>query len=491
MLKLNISESFICKIWAGGKQFCSKLQTTDGDDVEIIDYGIRNFDGGPDYKNAKLRIANKVLVGDIEVHREFKDWEQHRHRRDYKYNSVILQLVMWDSEKKTEPRLRIKRPLPTIVLSHFLNRSIHDIWQEIIENPDRRFKLPCADLNHEVNDSVVQSFLEKLSVERLEMKSSRMKERLKELETERGAMRQGGDDVYTFQNIPDWEQVLYEFVFEALGYSKNKEPMMKLARNLRLEMISRVTAHAFTGEHGENRAIVRAIMYGASGFLFDLKLQNKYANKLKTIWNEYRSEIRIPIMQKAEWQFFRLRPQNFPSVRLVYGCELVLELLRGGFLRRIIPVFAKSELKPEDILKNLIMLFNKLEYVRSETVQDYLSFLDSKVIFRIGKQRITGIIVNVVIPFVYVFAKIFKKELISKKILQFYREVKAPQENSILRIMKSQLMSGRAIKINNPAIEQGLTQLYNFYCMRERCLECKIGEKVFTGSGYEYKIIFY
>lgn len=491
MLKLNISESFICKIWDGGKQFYSKLRTTDGEDVEIIKYGIRNFDGGPDYKNAKLRIAGKVLVGDVEVHREFRDWEQHGHRRDHKYNSVILQLVMWDSEKKTEPRLRIKRPLPTIILSHFLNRSIHDIWQEIIENPDRRFELPCADLNYKVDNSVVQSFVEKLSVERLEMKSARMMERLKELETERGALRQCGDNVYTFQHIPDWEQVLYEFVFEALGYSKNKEPMMKLARNLRLKKLSKVTVHSFTGERGEIRAIVRAILYGASGFLFDLKLRNKYANKLKAIWNEHRDELKIPMMQKGEWQFFRLRPQNFPSVRLVYGCELVLELLRGDFLRRIIPVFAKSDFKPEDTFKYLIKLFDKLEYVRSETVQDYLSFLDSKVISGIGKQRIIGIIINVVIPFVYVYASIFKKELISKNILQFYREAKAPQENSILRIMKSQLMSDRAMDIKIPSIEQGLTQLYNFYCMRERCLECKIGEKVLKGTGYEYKIIFY
>jgi len=491
MQKLNISESFICKIWEGGEQFYSKPRTCDGEDVDIISYGIRNFDGGPDYKNAKFRIGGKVLVGDVEIHRQFKDWEQHKHKSDRRYNSVILHLVMWDSEQRTEPRLQARRRLPTIILSHFLKRSIHDIWQEIIDNPDRRFKLPCADLNSKVDDQVVQSFLQKLALQRLEMKSLRMRERLKELESERGALRHAIDEQYKLKYFQDWEQVLYEFVFEALGYSKNKEPMMKLAKNLRLEKIKEVLAGKHTPQRAETRSLLRALIFGASGFLFDLKLRNKYANRLRTVWNQYRHKLKIPLMLKTEWQFFRLRPPNFPSLRLAYGCEFLLELAWGKFCQQVINLFNNSLFEPRSVFRELVGLFHKLAYAGSESVRDYLSILDSKEIFGIGKERINGIVVNVIIPFTYLHGKIFDNKRIRSNALRLYNEVSTRENNSVLRLMKNQLMHGRSVKISTPALEQGLTHLYNFYCTREKCLDCEIGNKVFKGSGYEYRIIFY
>lgn len=490
--KLNINESFICKIWDGGEQFYSNLKTTEGEGVKILEHGRRNYDAGPDYKDARIRIGDKIYRGDIEVHREFKDWHAHNHKRDSKYNSVILQVVMWDSTDKKRPTLRIKRNLPTVCLSNFLKRSIHQVWQEIIDKPDQRFRLPCRDLNKKVDDDTVETFLAKLAIQRLELKTERIRERLVEMASERSGLPHNSILDSRLNKLQDWEQVFYEFTFEALGYSKNKEPMLKLARNLRLEAIRKIV-HS---HHDDQLLAVRTLLYGASGLLFDLKLRNKYANKLKDLWDKLKEHLKTQLVLKAEWQFFRLRPQNFPSVRLAYGADLISNMLHEKLFEKVILEFDKQEFHVRKVYRSVLALFEFCSGRAAEVqhVGDYLSFFDNEKNLKyrhIGKERRTDILVNVVIPLVYLYSSVFSKELMKENIILFYRTLKTSTDNSVLKLMKSQLTANRQIKINTPGMQQALIQLYSFYCMRERCLECEIGKRIFKDSGYEYKIIFY
>ena len=242
--KLNINESFISRIWEGTEQYYSSLKTTDNEPVEIIYIGKRNSDAGPDYSGAKIKIGGTVFTGDVEIHRDFTGWEEHNHKKDRKYNSVILQVVMWDSGSRTNPRLRIKRHVPTVILSDYLTTSIHNIWQEIINNPSENFKLACRDVNNTMPDDELKGLLENLSMERLKIKSARIKNRLRELEhDERGSVTG-----HYLKTSEFWKQVLYEFVFEALGFSKNKEPMMKLASGLKLKSINKVINNPLLSE---------------------------------------------------------------------------------------------------------------------------------------------------------------------------------------------------------------------------------------------------
>ena len=489
MKGLNINESFICKIWEGGERFYSNTYTSAGEPVRVLDYGRRNFDAGPDYKDAKIKIGNKIYMGDIEIHKEFRNWFEHGHKSDSKYNSVILQVVLWDSPSKINPKLRKKRDLSTVILSQFLNRSIHLIWQEIIDNPDKKLKLPCSEVNHKITDETVVTFLNQLALERLNLKASRMKERLIEIET---GITGRNTSMSNLNKQLVWEQMLYEFTFEALGYSKNKEPMMKLAKNLSLKRIRKIL------DSGTDDPLmaVRSLIYGAGGMLFDLRLRNKYANKLKDQWNEFKDKMKIELVSKAEWQFFRLRPQNFPSVRLAFGSDLILKILNESLFRRVILEFDNKEFKVRKAYLNLLSLF-KLNIDKSSEggyVGDYLSFLDREGNLKykyIGKERITDIIVNVISPLVYLYSKVFDKILLKENVFSLYNSLKIRTDNSVLNVIESQLLKNRKIRINSPAMEQASIQLYNFYCMRERCLECKIGQKVFANSGYEYKIIFY
>jgi hypothetical protein len=258
---LNINESFICRIWEGQNKYFTNLYTVSGSPVEIITIGKKNYDGGPDYLDAKIKIGGKTFTGDVEIHRDFSGWEEHGHTKDRRYISVILQVVLWDSEERTPPSLKRKRDIPTVILSHYLTQSIHDIWQDIIDNPEGRIVLPCSDKSSPITDNEIYKYLNKLSIERLNIRTRRIKHRLSELAKETLGSSKTAEFI---RKSVLWEQSFYEFIFEALGFSKNKEPMLKLAKNLKLGKIRSVINK--TDE--PDLLTVQSLLYGCGGFLF-------------------------------------------------------------------------------------------------------------------------------------------------------------------------------------------------------------------------------
>jgi len=475
--KLNINESFICRIWEGAGEYYSDLIADCGEKVEVIDYGKRNYDSGPDYKDAKVKIGGKTFTGDIEIHRDFKNWAEHDHPKDSRYNSVILHVVLWDSEIKTAPKLRIKRDLPTVILANHLNNSIHNIWQDIISRPSEKFKLPCCDLNKSVDDIVIKKWFKKLAVQRLKLKSERLKERL--IEIGKKTFNKSGENL---KSKKAWEQVFYEFIFEALGFSKNKEQMLRLSSNLNLEFIQKLTKKY-------DVLLIQSLLYGAAGLLFDLRHKDEYIDIIKESWKKSEDKIKIPRLNKSEWNFFRLRPQNFPTIRIAYGSQLILKILEGDLFKNIILSFQR-EFSVTGLYRNLQALL-KPEEDKYWNVHYDFGKRSANFNKLLGRQRINDIIINVITPVVYLYSEIFKNGMIKKNVLILYDTLKIKPENSVLNVIKEQVLISRDIQINTPSMEQAAIQLYNFYCTRERCSECEIGKLALNRKGMDYKIIFY
>ena len=471
--KLNINEDFICRIWEGGDAYYSSLVTDSNEDVEIIDHGKRNYDAGPDYRDAKVKIGGKIYTGDIEVHRDFKNWAEHSHPKDRRYNSVILHVVMWDSEERTPPKLRIKRDLPSVVLANHLTSSIHEIWQDIISMPSDKFRLPCFEYNHHAEEPVITDWLQKLAVDRLKLRAERIHNRLQELS--------GSKDVIS-KSKAVWEQVLYEFVFEALGFSKNKEQMLKLAGNLQLKLFAKHSSGNVTG--------IQAMLYGGGGLLFDVRVKDGFIDEIKSFWRELEPKLRIPVMERSSWNFFRQRPQNFPTLRLAYGSQIIHKLLKDELFKKIIDIFSSPAFSVKSAVKKLESLFEPGydEYWQSH--YDLGKRSKGKNILG-GKQRISDIIINVILPFVSVYSQTFDRQAIKENAVEFYNEFRIRPDNNITRVIAAQLLKTKKIKLNTPAMEQGVIQLYNFYCTRENCGKCDIGKHVFEKKGYDYKIIYY
>jgi len=475
--KLDISESFISRIWDGGREYYRNLQTVDDLDVEVISLGLRNFDSGPDYKDAKFKIGGKTYSGDVEIHRDFKGWHEHSHKNDPAFNSVILQVVLWDSEERKSPELRKKRHIPTVVLSNFLTDSIHNIWQDVISKPSSRFTIPCFEHNNSVEKDQLISAFRDLSMERLDVKSSRIGERLAEL------TRSAGTRLSGIRSAAIWKQALYEFIFEALGYSKNKEPMMKLARNLPIGKFRGIVKT-------NNLILVQAYLFILSGLLYDLKRKDEYIAEIKSVVERFSKRINVQRMAKAEWRFFRMRPQNFPTIRLAYGSQVIRKILKEDLLRKIVVLFKNKKFAVQKSYKHLIEVF---EASPDNYWSHHYDFgKSSKTRFKlIGRERIDDIIINVVIPFVYHYARMFDDKMILENVLGFYRGLKINPANSVIKLMAAQLLKSSGVQIKTPAAEQAAIQLYNFYCLRERCKECKIGERLFREKAFEYRIIFY
>lgn len=474
--KLNINEDFVCRIWEGGANYYKDLAADSGEDVEVLEFGRRNYDSGPDYKNAKVRIGSKVYTGDVEIHRDYKNWAEHDHPKDRRYNSVILHVVLWDSKEKSPPKLRIKRELPTVVLANYLTRSIHDIWQEIISSPSEKFRLPCYGKNIMAEDTEIASWLKKLAMERLNIRSKRISDRFRELEIR-------GEDAKAGRKIL-WEQVFYEFVLEALGFSKNKDQMLTLASSTELTWLKKVSKG--------NLVSIQALLFGRAGLLFDVRLKDDYIDKIKSIWNSLPANERVQKLNRPEWTFFRLRPQNFPTVRIAYGSQLVHKLIFEDMFRGLIMLFNSKQFDITRTLKEIEKLF-KPEHdsywaVHYDLGKKSKSKAPAKLL---GQQRLIDIIINVIIPVVYFYSEEFGNKQVKSNLLELYYNMKIKPDNAVTRMLEAQLFEGRKVKVNTPAMEQGAIQLHNFYCTRERCMECGIGKSIASGKGFDYKIIYY
>jgi len=451
MKKLNLNENFICRIWEEKSNY-SDLKSNDGRDVEILEFGNRNIDAGPDYTDAKIKLGGNILSGAIEIHRTTNDWKLHKHQGDGKYNDVILQVALYDDlfSKVKNPIVDQSREIPTVVLSEFLSRSIHCIWKDIINKPSESFRLPCYPKSKEIIYEEKISFIKELGLIRLKHKSEKLGQRKKEL------------NKYIQPHISD-KHVLFEYLCEALGYSKNKEQFISLSRKIDIEKINKLKF---------DKQQTDALIFGLSGFLSDLKIEDEYSEDLFSNWISIRGEIKKEEMIRSEWNFFRLRPPNFPTLRLSYASGLLYEILYNRFTERLIIEFEEST----DILKSMNELFSMVNispYWKCHYNFGKKSKSENK---GIGSDRIKDIISNVVFPFMYLIAEDTGSENLKNKVEYFFKNNKQKSpSNEISKVMQDQL----AVNAINPATEQGLIFLHKFFCIKGKCEECKIGRSVF------------
>ena len=466
MKKLGLNENFICRIWEN-KSYHNDLMTCKNEPVEILDYGRKNFDAGPDYKDAKVRIGNVIYNGSVEIHRTEKDWYLHNHKGDNKYNDLILHVAFFKNdpeEKILNPKVKKARSIPTVILSDFLTRSIHDIWKEIINNPSPSFKLPCYPENLKVAHSLKTEWFSQLNYIRLKGKCERFNSRLGEL-------------TYDLKKKILWEQVLFEFLCEALGYSKNKEQFLRLSRKIELHKIKKL---------GLNQMEIDSLLYGISGFLKDLRFKDKYITDLKLSHDNLKKHFMKESMDKSEWNFFRLRPPNFPSLRIAYASGLLFELIYNDLFKDIVKIFEDTDKVSLELTKR----FKKIK--ASEYWNTHYNFGKETASLNsvIGNERIRDMISNVILPVIYLYSLSFEKENLLKRVEYFYKKEKQKSgNNEVTRIMEKQL----DVKVNNLADEQALIQLHNFYCVKGKCSECKIGDAVFGNEKVNepLKIILY
>ncbi len=281
MALFNINERFLRHIWR--KQYLRPLElaTTDGRTVVIDSAGEPNSDTGPDFRNAKVRIGGISFSGDIEIHARSIDWIRHRHMNDPRYNGVVLHVVLYNDDPRP-PLTACGRVLPVLCMERFLDDSFRAVWDRSItdDRAERTPALRCRKEQRTLTDNAMSDWLSKLARERIELKIRKAEARMKELiDEDRMTVREprfryfgNPDEIpvptpeYSKQDFSPrwlWEQVFYEGIFESLGYSKNKEQFLRLARAVPLHYLRESTSSL----PGTAPIVVRGLLFGAAGFL--------------------------------------------------------------------------------------------------------------------------------------------------------------------------------------------------------------------------------
>ncbi len=418
-------EEFLHYLWRMKKFALNDLQTTKGEPVTLYDTGAYNTDGGPDFTDARLQIGDTKWAGNVEIHLFSHDWQLHQHQHDKAYDSVVLHVVY----EENAPAFRSTgEPIPCLELKGRFDEQLAKKYLQLIENEDN---IPCSPHFSAVSELTKTAWIERLMIERLERKSADI---AAQLDHKNG----------------DWEEIFYRSLAANFGARINAEPFRRVARTLPQKILAK---------HGDNLTQLEALLFGQAGFLTE-KLSDNYPKELQKEYSFLQKKYQLNPIAKHNWQFLRLRPANFPTIRIAQFAALTH---RSN--RLFSHVLDAAGIKDIEALFDVEMS----EYWQSHYVFDK----DSKHIKKsLGKKTIHLIIINTIVPFLFLYGKIRDDESATKKAMTFM-EALPPENNKIIRDWQT-----LGITPESAYHTQALIQLKNEYCSPKKCLQCAIGHAI-------------
>ena len=410
-----MKEEFVYYLWEN-RLLSKDIQTIDGEPIVVISVGNRNYDSGPDFLDAHIRIGKTLWVGHVEIHVNASDWFRHRHQNDEAYKNVILHVVYrYDDE-----RLMI----PTVEIQGKFDESIYGKYNGFLRS---RKWIPCDRLIAGIQQFTWLSWLERIVVERIETE-------VKDVFSKLAA------------NNYDWQETLYQRIMHYCGLKVNNEAFDWLARLLPLRILRK---------HFDNPIQVEAMFFGCAGFL-EREFSESYPVLLQREFNILQAKFNLSVMPMSYWKFLRLRPPNFPTIRLAQMASMV---------RTHENLF--SRLQAADTIDSVRNLFNVEvnEYWDTHFQFERPSKERKK---RLGDTAIDVIIINAVIPVLFSYGIYHDNQELKNKSLGFLN-VMEPEDNVVIR-----KFSNLGVNVCNAQQTQALLHLYNCYCKRRKCLNCRV-----------------
>ncbi|HNW69613.1 MAG TPA: DUF2851 family protein [Bacteroidales bacterium] len=419
-----MNEDLLHYLWKY-QRFKTNIITTDGKAVSVENPGMKNTDAGPDFTNAKIRIDSTLWAGNVEIHLKSSDWFSHRHHLDKAYDNIILHVVHEDDKPIFD---KTGNKVATIELKDSIDSSLVSNYKNFIESKNA---IACSGLISQVNELIVLNWLEKAAIERLQAKTDIIFNKLK-------------------LNKHDWEQTFYEVIARNFGFNVNAEPFELLAKSLPQQYIAKSKDKLFQ---------IEALLFGQAGMLTD-DFTDEYPAKLKTEYHYLQKKYGLKPIGKHLWKFLRIRPNNFPTIRLAQF---------AGLIHKSSNLFSRVMESQSHI--DLYRLFDLecSDYWQSHYVFDKASRPSSK---KPSKNTIGLLIINTIVPFVFAYGKIKEDEHFKEKALEFLTCL-PPEKNHI-----SDKFTGYGIKPLNAMQSQALIQIYSYYCTQRKCLHCSIGDTV-------------
>lgn len=486
----RIPEQLIYKIWEE-KQFDEVLKTTDGTEIEIIDPGSRNNNSaGPDFHNARIRIGNITFTGDVEIDTFHSDWRAHGHHLNQRYNKTILHITIANNQSSSYVVTQSGRHVPTLNISKYLSQSLRQtVLNEISKIGEDEIKMPCHEVADNASEDIKLKFIKELGLARFRKKCDRFLTRLKELVVLQEVMisepkinhdfhKEINDRIFKsseFENAEIWQQLLYEEIFEALGYSKNKDIMMKLSHAVDINFFRKIPSENFILQAESALFFISGLMPETSKL--EDETTSEYIRNLYENWEKIKSNYDGVLFNKTNWHFFKLRPQNFPTVRLAAGARLLDRILNKNLFSRIISAVSgiQNNYKLVSKLRDLLIVKGEGYWAKH---YNFNKEVRSEIKYFIGLGRADETIVNIILPILTVYFEIFDKRKLAEKVLALYLYFSQKESNHLVDEV-SEVLNLSDHKLRS-IYYQGMIELFRNYCIKQNCLECEIGKKVFA-----------
>ena len=397
-----------------------ELKTTTGQQVEVIDAGLANADAGPDFFNAKLKLDGVLWIGNIEIHERSSDWFKHGHHADAGYNSVILHIA---SEIDTEISRSNGERIPQIQL--ICPEAVRTNYKELLETDSYP---PCYRIIPSLPPFTAHSWMTALQMERFEQKATLLNERLKRC--------QG-----------NWEDAFFITLARNFGFGLNGDAFETWAHRLPFRAVDK---------HRNDLFQIEAIFFGQAGILEDSDGDGYYL-RLKKEYTYLQHKFGLIPMDASLWRFLRLRPANFPHIRIA---QLACLYHRAyGLLSRIMETETLQGVR--DILKGGTSEYWLTHYTFGGSSPSRPKTLSNT--------SLDLLIINTVVTFLYAYGLHKGNRVLCARAGSFLEELKA--ENNYITRMWEQC----GMKASNAADSQALIQLKKEYCDKKKCLYCRIG----------------
>jgi len=414
-----MTEQLLQFIWRFQYFNKDSLRTSGGEAIQIIHPGTFNTNQGPDFTNAKIRIGKTLWAGSVELHIRASDWEKHKHTSDKNYNNVILHVVYEDDSKNNA--------LPTIELQNRISHSLLNRYAHLMTS---QAFISCENMVSTVPKITIETWKDRLIAERLIRKSEIIFEYLK-------------------QNNQHWEESFWWLLAKNFGSKVNAETFEAVAKSISINILAK---------HKNSLPQIECLLLGQAGLLnerlsdpYTVMLQKEY-QFLKSKYNL--TESKIPV------HFLRMRPGNFPTIRLAQLAALI---------QKSVHLFSK--IIEEGSLKEVNKFFN----ADANDFWCYHYKLDDASVYKpkpIGASTIENIVINTVAPMVFTYGTAHQIQKLKDRAIQWLSETRAEKNNITKGFEKIGFES------NNAFDSQSLIELKNQYCNFKKCLNCAIGNSL-------------
>jgi hypothetical protein len=422
-----VKEDLLHFVWQHQYFDKSALLTTAGETINILNPGFPHTDAGPDFAQAKIGIGDIEWNGHVEIHVKSSDWDRHSHSADQSYQNVVLHVV-WEDDAPV--RYKDQVTIPTLELKQRVKPSLLRDSSALIK---RDTKIACEGSIHLVNPLIRMSMVERALMSRLELKS-------KEVQLLLNA------------NDGDWEETTYQWLMRHMGFKKNSEGFFRLSQLLPLKTLRK---------HQHDLTQLEALLFGMAGYLktepadeYQRQLQSEYGFLTK------KYNLTAKEMSMVEWKFLRLRPANFPTIRIA---QLAQILSTNANLFSLL-------IETTDI-KVICSLFKvqQSDYWRSH--YQFGKPTDHN-IPGMGSSSIDILLLNICATILVAYGKSIGNEEYSERALDLLTSIK-PEQNFITKQWKA-----LGQPISSAVDSQGLIGLYKLYCLPRQCLRCGIGAAI-------------